>query len=167
MQYDSKHSFYYWKLAYEYHPRFASSEKFARYHLYGRNRLNMQFGYLFNPASRHVVYSAQKEKWIPIEKNFHRREVRRLVINASYILDTRYNIAKQVTNVELASFFDVTKRLNIEFTWYERIGTISDYAVFMRLGYYGSDPYNIYFQESIFVARVGIAFGNFVYGEKK
>ncbi|HVD99101.1 MAG TPA: hypothetical protein VNB90_12915 [Cytophagaceae bacterium] len=167
LQYDSKNSLVYWKLGYEYHPKIFSSDKFQRYNLYGRHRMNLQLGYLINPSSRHVVYSKRRQKWLPIEKDFHNREVRRFVINVNYILDGQYNIAPLVSEQQSAPFLDVAKRMNIDFTWYERIGTVSDYAVFMRVGYYGSDPYNIYFRESIFVARVGIAFGNFAYGERK
>lgn len=167
LQFDSKSSITYWKLGYEFHPSSLSSEKFQRYNLYGRKRLNAQLGYLFNQRSRHVAYSRQKQKWVPLEKAFHNREIRRVVINFSYILDGRYNISEYVKEEKIAPFFDVAKRMNIDFTWYERVGTTSDCAIFMRVGYYGSDPYNIYFQESIWVARVGIAFGNFAYGEKK
>lgn len=167
LQFSDRNSFYYWKAAFEYHPKFSTSPKFARYNLYGRKRLNLQFGYIFNPSSRHVAYSKNAGKWIPLENKYQSREVRRLVINLSYILDARYNISTFVRENEFASMFNIEKRLNIDFTWYERIGTVSDYAIFMRIGYYGSDPYNIYFRESLFIARIGIAFGNFGYGEKK
>jgi hypothetical protein len=165
--FNNLNSFYYWKAAFELHPKFSTAEKFSRYNLYGRKRLNLQFGYIFNPSSKHVTRSRKSDAWIPLEKNYHSREVRRLVINLSYILDGKYNISPFVRQTEFASMFNIEKRLNIDFTWYERIGTVSDYAIFVRLGYYGSDPYNIYFRESIYVARIGLAFGNFAYGEKR
>ncbi len=166
IQMDTKNSWLYWKLSYEYHPRFLTNEKFLKDNLYGRNRLNIQLGYLFNPKIRHLVFSKQRQKWIPLEKTFSSREVRRIVFNGSYILDRSYNNGP-IFAVQKIGFLNVAKRLNVDVTWYERIGTSNDFAVFMRVGYYGSDPYNIYFQESIFVARVGIAFGVFMAGEKK
>ncbi len=167
MQFDSRNALTYWKLAYEYHPRSFTTEKYMRYHLYGRKRLNIQLGHIVNPVARPVVYSRSRERWIPLEKEYHSREIRRLVVNFSYILDGRYNVSRYVPVYQEAPLWAVGKRMNIDFTWYERLGTTSDFAVFMRVGYYGSDPYNVYFQESLYVARIGISFGNFVFGEKK
>jgi hypothetical protein len=156
----------YWKLAFENHPQAFTTPRFLEYNLYGRNRVNIQLGYLLNPLSRHVAYSKRKEKWVPVENSFHKREIRRVVFNLSYIIDRNYNTSS-IYALEPVKFMNVSKRLNADLTWYERIGTSNDYAVFVRVGYYGSDPYNIYFQESIFIARFGIAFGNFVVGERK
>jgi hypothetical protein len=165
IQLESKNSMLYWKLSFEKHPNSLTTPKVVKYHLYGKNRVNLQLGYLFNPRSRHVVYAKQKQKWVPIESGFHSREVRRVVFNMSYILDNGYNTSS-INSLQRVDFFNASKRLNVDLTWFERIGTSNDYAVFMRVGYYGSDPYNVYFQESIFVARVGIAFGNFMSGER-
>jgi hypothetical protein len=165
IQLDSKNSMLYWKLSFEKHPNSLTTPKVERYHLYGKNRVNLQLGYLFNPRSRHVVYAKQKQKWVPLETGFQSREVRRVVFNFSYIVDNGYNTSS-IYSLQKVDFFNVSKRLNVDLTWYERIGTSSDYAIFMRVGYYGSDPYNVYFQESLFVARVGIAFGNFMSGER-
>ena len=166
IQFESKSSLLYWKLSYELHPRGFTNEKFYKYNLYGRNRLNIQLGYLINPKIRHLTYSKQRNKWIPMEKTYMSREVRRIVLNCSYILDGVYNTGT-TTALKPIGFFDISKRFNTDITWYERIGTTNDFAIFMRVGYYGSDPYNIYFQESLFIARVGIAFGVFMAGEKK
>jgi hypothetical protein len=165
IQLESKNSMLYWRLSFEKHPNSLTTPKVVNYHLYGKNRVNLQLGYLFNPRSRHVVYAKQKQKWVPIEADFHSREVRRVVFNMSYILDNGYNTAS-INSLQRVDFLNASKRLNMDLTWYERIGTSNDYAVFMRVGYYGSDPYNVYFQESLFVARVGIAFGNFMAGER-
>ena len=166
IQISSNDKMAYWKLSYENHPKSLTTLRFLDYHMYGRNRLNLQLGYLFNPKSRQVVYSKQRQKWVPLENSFHNRETRRIVFNMSYIMDAVYNTSSFKT-LEPVGFFDASKRLNLDLTWYERIGLTNDYAIFVRLGYYGSDPYNIYFQQSIFVARAGIAFGNFMMGEKK
>jgi hypothetical protein len=166
IQIDSDHKSFLWKVSYEKHPNYFTTPRFNEYHLYGKDRINVQLGYLFNPRSRHLGYSATRQKWVPLENTFHSREIRRIILNLSYIVDRNYNTSS-IYSLQRVDFFNASKRLNVDLTWYERIGTSNDYAVFMRVGYYGSDPYNIYFQESIFVARFGIAFGNFMAGERK
>ncbi len=55
------------------------------------------------------------------------------------------------------------KRLNVEANYYKRIPTSPNAAGFVAVGFYGSDPYNIYYENSYFYFRVGLALGFFVY----
>jgi hypothetical protein len=150
---------FHWRGGYEYHPRLLSSPKFLAHHLYARKRLFFQCSRLRMPQLKDLVCRG-KSCWATTDQKFQSRELSRLALQVSYIVDGRYNDGGLYVQNPIA-LWNIQKRLNIDLTWYERVGTQSDYALFARLGYYGSDPYNIYFQQSIFVFRFGVAFGVF------
>jgi hypothetical protein len=164
IQKQKNHFNIYWKLSFEYHPKPFTSPRFYEHQLYGRKRVNLNLGYLYAPFSRDIICK-RKRCWLAADKEFYPVEVRRFILNASYIVDGQY-YSGALGNLESVKLLSVRKRLNVDLTWYERIGSKNDYAIFLRTGYYGSDPYNIYFQQSIFIARMGIAFGVFSASEK-
>ncbi|MBP6390249.1 MAG: hypothetical protein KA352_05100 [Flavobacteriales bacterium] len=57
---------------------------------------------------------------------------------------------------------DLGKRMNLYGTLYYRFPHVPTTAAFAQVGYFGSDPYNAYFQESQFFWRIGIGMGFFV-----
>lgn len=59
---------------------------------------------------------------------------------------------------------DLSKRMNLYGTLFYHLPRVPT-ALFAQAGYYGSDPYNAYFQESLFFWRIGLAMGVFVDGD--
>ena len=59
----------------------------------------------------------------------------------------------------------IEKRINLEASFLLRFlgGNTSAYVA---AGYYGTDPYNIYYQDSYWFARIGVALGNFLFTSK-
>lgn len=64
-------------------------------------------------------------------------------------------------NLEKVKAFDMSKRLNLWLTTYYVIGFSKHAALFSQVGYFGSDNYNIYFNQSIWNIRLGLTFGFF------
>src|SRR5690606_26833618 len=84
----------------------------------------------------------------------------RHILNGSFALDKNY-YRGEISSLRKVSFFDLSKRLNINYTCYYMIGESKYSALFAQIGYFGSDDYNIYFNESYFNLRTGIAFAFF------
>lgn len=79
------------------------------------------------------------------------REKYRLVFNSTLIMGRR--------NLNLSSF---EKRVNFDFNYYYRVPSSPNTALFIGGGYYGSDPYNIYYQNNYWFIRAGLALGFFI-----
>jgi hypothetical protein len=136
-----------WKLGFEYHPVYFSNQKFHQTGLYGGNRV---FGN-FTILNSKNFFDSKKI----VEKN-------RLSLNFEYITDLTFYSGGYNSKVKI-DFFDLKKRLNVNLTYYRRILKSNFPALFAQIAYLGSDNYNIYFQKSIFQARIGLAFGFFEY----
>lgn len=54
---------------------------------------------------------------------------------------------------------DHARRVNMSSTFHWRLPFASGTTVFGEIGWYGSDPYNTYYQRSILTARFGLGFG--------
>jgi hypothetical protein len=63
--------------------------------------------------------------------------------------------------LEDVKFLDAGKRLNVWVTAYWIMPQTRSSALFAQAGYYGSDNYNIYFAQSLWQFRFGLAFGVF------
>jgi hypothetical protein len=153
----------YWKLSLEYHDNSITNKEFLKYNIYGRYRLNGQYGCSFIPEFHDVV---RKEKEMPnklitvtepLEK-----EIFRFVLNFSFIADPDYNTG-DINNLKPVNIIVVRKRLNCYGTLYWRITGAPNAGVFVQGGYYGSDPYNVYFQQSMWFIRFGVAMAFFKY----
>ncbi len=53
------------------------------------------------------------------------------------------------------------KRFNLSFTGHYRIPGANMASGFLSVGYYGSDPYNVYYQRSLYFLRFGLGIGFF------
>lgn len=147
----------FWSANYEFHPRPLSSPAFRWRKIYARRRLNLQYGHIFTPMVRDMVYSAKTDSYYT--DNFRPVERRRFLLNVSYAVDAELNRI-QGNKIHPVRFFD-TRRLNAELSFYEKLMRTPYASVFAQAGYYGSDPYNIYFPQDLFFFRVGLAFGFF------
>ncbi len=147
-----------WRLLYEHHPGYFANQKFQEHGVYGGNRLIAQFSWI---NSRTVVYHYCEEKK-ELAREVFKKEFFRLSLNAEYITDLSYNSGGYL-HLEKIPLGLLRKRLNVSFTVYKRFLDSRFPALFGQLAYYGSDNYNIYFQQSFFQARFGLAFAFFEY----
>lgn len=124
----------------ELHFRTADSLKSS----YGNQRINLQLGYI-------SVINYWNEYQGRRLSNYYYGENYRVVFNATYIAGKR---DKGLSKLE--------KRINTELNYYWRIKGSPNSSLFATAGYYGSDPYNIYYANSYFFLRAGIALGFFI-----
>ena len=159
VQPDISNRLLYWHIGYEYHPDFFTDPEFLKYHLYGRNRINFQAGYSIMPSYRDIILNADANKYYAVTPN-QAKESWRFVVNISYIADIQYNEG-DMTRQNAVSFFNISKRMNLNITAYRRIPGTQNAGIFLQTGYYGSDIYNIYFEQSLWQVRAGIALAFF------
>lgn len=152
----------YSKLSYEWHEKTTMTNiAYSEYNLYGRHRLNLQAGVSIIPSFVDLIYSEKEGKFVTVTPT-QQKETFRFVLNTSYILDKNYNKG-DAANQQKVSFLDVSRRLNVNFTAYWRIRNTPFAGLFVQVGYYGSDPYNVYFQQSMWQWRAGLATSFFKY----
>jgi len=149
----------YWHIGYEYHPDFFTDPEFLMYHLYGRDRINFQAGYSIMPSYRDVILGADEKKYYAVTPN-QAKESWRFVLNFSYIADIQYNEGDMSTQKSIP-FINFSRRMNTNITAYRRMPGTQNAGLFLQAGYYGSDYYNIYFQQSLWQIRAGIALAFF------
>ena len=152
----------YWKISFEWHEAsYVTEQVFRNYHLYGKNRVNFQLGLSTIPTYIDLLYSSEKQAYVAVTPK-QSKEAWRYILNMNYILDVPYN-AGDLNRVTPVKPLDITKRLNLYATVYRRIPGAPNAGVFFQLGYYGSDNYNIYFQQSLWQCRFGLALAFFRY----
>jgi hypothetical protein len=153
---------FYWRLGFEWHERkHMTNESFRKYNLYGRNRINFQLGYSKIPTYVDIILNSSGTAYYAVTPS-QSKESWRLIFNANYIADFTYNTGNENFQKKVG-VLNFAKRLNIYGTAYRRIPGAPYAAIFFEAGYYGSDPYNIYFQQSFWQARAGLALAFFKY----
>ncbi len=148
----------FWYVGYEAHPLI--SESIKRYHFYGRNRINANGFWLSGQTSRNVLREETGE--IYATEPYLPRETWRVSANLSWILDPNLQHGTSMQQ-EKTGILDASRRLNLSLTFHTRIAGTGHAAGFVQLSYFGSDPYNAYFQQSIGQIRVGISNSFFLY----
>lgn len=149
----------YAKLSYEYHDSNLTNKAFYKYDMYGRNRVNFQYGISIMNSYNECVVDDHKCYFVA---NNQVKEKWRLVINSNYIIDRKYNSGNNLNHLNKEKFLAL-KRLNIYATGYWIIPGSVNAALFLQIGYWGSDSYNIYFAQSIAEVRFGLAVAFFKY----
>ena len=125
--------------------------------MYGKYRTQIQFGWIYAPVYQGGIYDRQAHLFKPMYQP-ERRERFRIWVDMDYIWDVPYRIGP-IQNLQNVPIYDITKRLNITVTGSYRIWGTPFAGLFAQVGYYGSDPYNVYFQQSLFFIRAGISAG--------
>lgn len=110
---------------------------------YGDRRINLQLGYI-RVKNYWSKYKGQK-----LTNYFEEKD--RMVFDLTFIAGER--------DRGLSAF---EKRINAAIQYYWRIKGSPNSSFFASAGYYGSDPYNIYYANSYFYFRAGIALGIFI-----
>ena len=154
---EASHNKFFGTLGFEFHPQYFSNEKFFESQLYGGNRFFFRFN--FQRSHSYKNYYKQGNQWITNGKSYI-KEAQRFMFHASYISDLSYRYGSQTKSTKIP-LLEAKKRLNLTLSFYQSILNTNYLAFFAQLGYHGSDNYNIYFQQSNFIARMGLAFGIF------
>lgn len=132
---------------------------------FGNTVLHTGLTLMFAPYSRDLVWDEVSRCYRP-DGEFEPHERFRLDVRLSYILDEEQAFQRgpyqRPTNIP---WYDATHRMNLYETLYYVLPTVNTTAVFAQFGYYGSDPYNAFFQEQQLFWRIGIALGDFIHGE--
>lgn len=139
---DLEHDDFYGKISIEKH--FITAEKLVS--SYGDYRLNIGLGFLRVRRKTGLLLNNDR-----IVKKDYSREKDRLIFNSTFILGNR--------NRGLGK---IGKRINFDFNYNKKIPGSPNTAIFIGLGYYGSDPYNIYYEQNYFFVKAGLSFGFFL-----
>lgn len=128
---------------------------------FGNTRVVLSFTRIWAPWRRDIVRHigdiyVPAEPWSPNEQW-------RMDWRLEYIADERHKYRNGPYGEGAAyGFGRLDKRLNITGTMYYVFPRMSGAGLFAQAGYYGSDPYNAYFQESQWFWRIGLALGAFL-----
>ncbi|MEP5610655.1 MAG: hypothetical protein ABJP45_00325 [Cyclobacteriaceae bacterium] len=143
------------RLAFEWHPKGLSNDAFEQFDLYGRHRINYLFNFRKIKKFESLFYQRGQDGK---ERLGERRweESYRITIRASVIAGKLQT--GRVNDLRKAK---LEERVNLHLTFYRMFKGYDNAAVFVRGSYMGSDEYNIYFQDQLWLARVGLAFGFF------
>ena len=124
---------------------------FAQRGSYSRTRLNLKYSFINVRNWRWLVGEGKPKKQIG---RCFLKEHYRLIFNGSVNLDKLEE-----------PYSKLSKRLNFDMGAYCRIAS-GNTAVFLMGGYYGNDPYNIFYSKDYFFIRGGLALGFFVHTSK-
>ncbi len=119
---------------------------------YGETRINIKTA-LIKVTNWKLTVKQKKGDPMAVGRCY-KKEKWRLLLDISTIVD---GVDAPMNKIE--------KRINVEASFLLRFlgGNTSAY---IAAGYYGSDPYNIYYQNNYWFARIGIALGNFLFTSK-
>jgi hypothetical protein len=140
---ERKHSYlsdFFGSLGYEHHYLTAPPLKST----YGRQRLNLVLGWIRKSSGK----DGSSDKMSPESKG---NEKSRCVLNGTVILGQR---KLHLSRAE--------RRINFDLSYFKALLNKQRLYVFLSGGYYGSDTYNIYYQNRYWYLRTGIALGFYV-----
>ncbi|MEL6557052.1 MAG: hypothetical protein AAFQ94_02645 [Bacteroidota bacterium] len=147
------------RIAFEWHPAGLSTLELEKLNLYGRHRINYLFN--FRKIKRFQSYFFTKDH--ATENTIGERrweESYRISVRASLITTANLQTGN-INDLRRARF---EERINLHLTVYRMIKGTDNAALFLRGTYMGSDEYNIYFQDQVWLLRFGLAFGYFNHG---
>ncbi|MGV3502977.1 MAG: hypothetical protein ACO1O1_04670 [Adhaeribacter sp.] len=144
---------YYGKAGFEQH--FSSNEALPG--RYGLRRVNLSFGWLKVDNYQYQVAQspmAGLRKSKQLVGQCYRRERHRFQANLTVNIDALHS-----------GYGALHQRINFDFGFFRRI-LGGNTAAFVMAGYYGNDPYNVYFENSYPFIRAGLALGFFTFTNK-
>ena len=115
---------------------------------YGNTRIN--FSYQFIKTHSWCTTTPVDGTNVPLEAGFL-RELGRIVFNATFIAGPRSRGLDALDN-----------RINADLQIHVRWPGSPNLSIFTGGGYFGSDPYNIYFEKHYFYFRLGLGMGFFI-----
>lgn len=160
---------FYWRASYEWHEKkHLTNRSFiidGKESVYGRDRFNLHVGYSFIPTYRDLILNDLKDAYVAVTP-FASKEFIRITLSTNYLTNTDYHVGDLSQRTKVP-FWDIGKRLNASLTGYWRLTGAPNAALFLQASRIGSDNYNIYFQQSYWQFRGGIAMAFFKYPMKE
>jgi hypothetical protein len=155
----AKSELFWSKIGFEHHWRKWITGRLSRYQLYGLNRLNINFGWRQSNTFQEYYYSNETPK-PQILTRFTEVEKFKATLKFAYIMDKTINFGP-FEKWQPITMGDFSKRLNAVASFYYHPKKIQYVGLFAQAGYYGSDPYNSYFQQSLWFYKIGFSTGRF------
>jgi hypothetical protein len=155
----AKSELFWGKIGFEHHWKKWITGRLSRYQLYGLNRLNLNLGWRKSNTFQEQYYANETQK-PQILTRFSEVEKFKATLKFAYILDKTINYGP-FEKWQPIKMGDLSKRLNAVASFYYHPKKIQYLGFFAQAGYYGSDPYNAYFQQSLWFYKVGFATGRF------
>ncbi|HET8828336.1 MAG TPA: hypothetical protein VFM79_03305 [Pelobium sp.] len=116
---------------------------------YAFTRLLYDFSY-----RKYTFYTSENRKW----KKFKSEKAESKTLEKEFFrLNTQFSYA--VNPIKNSTITDIRKRLNAEITANYSFPFMQNVFLMATVGYYGEDPYNIYFSDHYAFARFGISTG--------
>jgi hypothetical protein len=115
---------------------------------YGFTRLNYDFSYRV-----YQIYNTRRGGWKKV-RDVNSADKNRLE-KETWRFDTQFSYA--INRFDAYQFFAPKRRLNIEFSANYSLPFMQNVFLMASFGYYGEDPYNIYFKDRYAYARFGIS----------
>jgi hypothetical protein len=131
-----------------------------QYHIYGYYRTTAQAGFIWAPYYQDYVRNRGTKLKTPVGA-LVRKEIFRVYATFDYIWDEGFNTGS-IYNLSRVKIYDITKRMNAVVTFSARIPGTAFLGLFAQGGYFASDPYNVYFEETMAFFRVGLSVGYFI-----
>ncbi len=146
-----------WKIGISHSPWITDSVK----PYFGNTRVSMALTRIWAARKRELVRTS-KGVYVPAEP-WTPKERWRLDWRLEYIADEPQQYRDGPYGRGSAyGYGRLDKRLNLYGTLYYVFPHVTHTGLFAQVGYYGSDPYNAYFQESQWFWRIGIAMSGFI-----
>ncbi len=149
----------YWKVGFEWHPRGALTNKeFDSVDVYSRHRVNYEFGFIANRYFQTQLWHSILHRWED-EGDEVPKELFRVLLNGNILLGKL--MSGPLHDLKPAP---LPRRLNLWATFHIRIPGTRMASGFAQVGYWGSDNYNMYFDQQIIEIRWGLSWGFYRYG---
>ncbi len=164
-------------LGWEYAYVFFGGMETMKKDFYSTNRLNINYNFiqlkkeqeispsfaLNSRAARRTHIRNNTNHWYGIQ-NPHLNEKVRVLVETTYLMDKMYRIGN-LYKPDTIAFGNVSRRLNATITMHLRLRGTGNASFFTQAGYYGSDPYSVYYMTRRYFVRCGIGWGFFISGE--
>lgn len=164
-------------LGWEYAYGFLGGMETMKEQFYSTNRLNINYNFIQLKNEREISPNINQNgrearrnhinnnvtHWYGLQKAKLNEKVR-VLVETTYLMDKVYRIGN-LYNPDTIAFNNVGRRLNIAITGHWRIRGTGNASFFAQAGYYGSDPYSVFFMTRRYFARFGIGWGFFISSE--
>jgi hypothetical protein len=156
--FNSKNAFWV-NIGYEHHWKKWVTGRLTRYQLFGLDRANLNLGWRKSNTVQPQIFSNEKQTNYPIG-TIKEVEQFKATLKFAFIMDKNY-FWGPMEKWQAVKSGDLSKRLNAVASFYYHPHRFKYFGIFAQGGYYGSDPYNAYFQQSMWFYKVGFSTGLF------
>jgi hypothetical protein len=146
-----------WGLDLEAHPNLLAEKEWNSQFWSANFALKNRYGYLrLNGLFDLIDITESKDEINGFTTEVRQSELYRLQVRSSVIL----NSLSELVN------YRWYKRVNIDCSFHTRFAYSKNTSIYIRAGFYGQDPYNVYFEDSFGFLELGLSAGNLFYKRK-